>query len=256
MALADLLQNYGFSPKEAKIYLTCLEFGEDLVSSIARRAGENRITTYSILKELNKKNIANEVIKNNKKYYNVISAETLINREEKKYIKLRKALPELLSLTNNFAHKTKISYYEWSENVKEVFDNLLSQTEEISVIRGNISINTVFKNDKFSNFHQKRIQKKIPIRIIYSEDSKIITFTNNEKEIQKLKEKEYRENLIIKDKLFKMKNDIILYGKKKIIMTFFNQKHISCMLLESKDMFASLQSIFDVFRKTNRLLNK
>jgi sugar-specific transcriptional regulator TrmB len=55
MDFISLLREYGFSEREAKIYLTCLEFGEDIPSSIARRARENRVTTYSILKDLTKK---------------------------------------------------------------------------------------------------------------------------------------------------------------------------------------------------------
>lgn len=251
--LNKLLQNYGFSSREAKIYLTCLEFGEDVVSSIARRAWENRVTTYSILKDLTQRGIANEVNKNKKKYYSVIAADTLIAREEKKYIKLKKALPEFLAVTNHFASKTKISYHEWFENVKEIFDETLKQDDEILVIRGNESIKSIFKKDKFSSFHTKRIQRKIPIKIIYSEDYKAYQDFDIISE-EELKEKEYRENLVIQDDLFQMENDIVLYGKDRIIMTFFDKKYVSCILLKNKDMFKSLKGIFNMFWKMSHKL--
>jgi len=53
--LLSTLQNYGLSEKEAKIYLSAVELGPTLASTIARHAGEKRVTTYSILKELTKK---------------------------------------------------------------------------------------------------------------------------------------------------------------------------------------------------------
>lgn len=49
------LQQYGLSEKEAKVYLTTLQLGSAPGSSIARNAGENRATVYTLLKELQKR---------------------------------------------------------------------------------------------------------------------------------------------------------------------------------------------------------
>jgi sugar-specific transcriptional regulator TrmB len=53
--LKQILLDYGFTDKEADIYLTCLELGNAPVSSIARLLKDNRVTVYSILKNLVKK---------------------------------------------------------------------------------------------------------------------------------------------------------------------------------------------------------
>ena len=45
----SILQDIGFSEKEAKIYLAILELNEALPSAIARRANIKRPTTYVIL---------------------------------------------------------------------------------------------------------------------------------------------------------------------------------------------------------------
>jgi sugar-specific transcriptional regulator TrmB len=49
------LQQYGFTEKEAKVYLACLQLGSAPGSTIARYASEKRVTVYTILKELVKK---------------------------------------------------------------------------------------------------------------------------------------------------------------------------------------------------------
>ena len=49
--LTQSLQQYGFSEKEAKVYLASLELGTAPGSTIARHAGEKRVTVYAILKE-------------------------------------------------------------------------------------------------------------------------------------------------------------------------------------------------------------
>ncbi|NOZ44979.1 MAG: hypothetical protein GXP45_07735 [bacterium] len=237
--LLPLLQKYGLSKREAKIYLSCLEFGEDVVSNIAKHAGENRVTTYSILKILSKKGFAFEINRNNKKYFSVISAKKLIQREKKKYQKLESALPEFLTLSKNSKHKANIQYYEGNQNVKDVFDDILKQNKEILVIKGSYHNN---KNPQqtFSSFHKKRIQQKIPIKIIYSK-----TYQETiPQEDYDMEEKEFKKRIIIKNDIFDIENDIVLYPENKIIMTFFNKKVPSCLVLESTDMYKSLQSIF------------
>ena len=70
--LDQLLQDYGLSKTEAQSYLAVLELGAAPVSTIARRSGENRVTVYSALKNLVKKGIAIETLRQNTAYYTVI----------------------------------------------------------------------------------------------------------------------------------------------------------------------------------------
>ena len=53
--LVSTLQAYGFSDKEAKIYLVALELGSSPASAIARNSGIKRVTAYTILKDLKNK---------------------------------------------------------------------------------------------------------------------------------------------------------------------------------------------------------
>lgn len=96
------LQNYGFSEKEAKVYLTVLELGTSIASTIARRSEIKRVTVYTILDDLKKKGIANETTKDDIKYYSVISPDILLKQLEQKYESFKEKVPELLSLANKF----------------------------------------------------------------------------------------------------------------------------------------------------------
>lgn len=55
MELINLLMKNNFSEKEAKIYLACLQLKIASASTIARYTQEKRSTTYSVIKELQKK---------------------------------------------------------------------------------------------------------------------------------------------------------------------------------------------------------
>jgi sugar-specific transcriptional regulator TrmB len=82
--LTDTLQQYGFSEREAKVYLAALELGVAPASSIARRVGENRVTTYSVLKVLKKRGMIVETQKRNTTRYAAESPEILLSHLEQK----------------------------------------------------------------------------------------------------------------------------------------------------------------------------
>ena len=96
------LQNYGLSEKEARIYLTAVELGPTVASTIARNSGEKRVTTYTLLKELIKKGYMNEIKRNDISYFSSISPEILFKELEKKYLSFKETLPDFLSVFEKF----------------------------------------------------------------------------------------------------------------------------------------------------------
>lgn len=100
LMLTDILVQYGFSLKEAEIYLANLSMGSSPASSIARKVNENRVTAYSILKKLVSEGIAHTVTKKNTTFYTVISPEQLLKNLEEKYAKFKEKLPELNAIAS------------------------------------------------------------------------------------------------------------------------------------------------------------
>jgi len=111
-SLLTTLQNYGLSDKEARVYLTVLELGTSIASTIARRAEINRVTVYTNLEALRRKGIVNEMKKKEITYYNAISPELICNQLEKKYEDFKQKLPEFMMLGEKFGSKPKIQFFE------------------------------------------------------------------------------------------------------------------------------------------------
>ena len=110
--MIDILQHYGFSEKEAKVYLAGLELGSAPGSTIARTAGEKRVTVYSIIKELIKKGYMTELKRNGMNYFSVISPDILASQLEAKYTAFKQKLPELMVLAEKFGNKPKVQFFE------------------------------------------------------------------------------------------------------------------------------------------------
>lgn len=49
------MQRYGFTQREAKVYVTVLEMGSSIASMISKRTGLKRTSVYEILEALKQK---------------------------------------------------------------------------------------------------------------------------------------------------------------------------------------------------------
>ena len=110
--LTDLLQHYDFTEREAKVYLAGLSLGSAPGSTIARHAGEKRVTVYAILKELIKRGIFTSVIRDEITYFSPISPEQLAYIYEEKYRTLKERLPELTAMADKLGNLPKVQFFE------------------------------------------------------------------------------------------------------------------------------------------------
>lgn len=114
-SLLETLCDNGMSEKEALVYITSLKLGPAPVSTIARHMQENRVTVYSILKNLATNGIAQSATKKNTTYYSVIDAETLQQKLQHKVNRLQQIVPELMALTSKLDTHVKTEFYEGFE---------------------------------------------------------------------------------------------------------------------------------------------
>ncbi len=237
------LQNYGLSEKEARIYLTVLELGTSIASTIARRAELNRVTTYTILEDLKKDGIVNETTKEGIKYYGVISPDILLKQIEQKYESFKDKVPELLALAEKFGTKIKVQFFEWVEWIVKMYnDTLTSTTEPILAFLGLQDMPESLKKRLFEGYVKQRVKMNIPAKVLVSD-----TAINKEyKKMDKLGNKETR---IVKSDLFNLYGEIDIYAENKVAIFMFNDKEMSGIIIHSKTMHDSLKSIFNFIWK-------
>jgi len=237
--LIDQLSYYGFSDKEAKIYLTCLELGSSLASTIARRSEINRWTTYSILEDFKRKWIATENIKDELKYFSVLNPEILFKRWEEQYQKMKSVLPELLALTDKLGDKPKIQFFEGLEGVKNMYGDLLtSTTEPIHAFLGLEIINKKLLEYLYKEFLPQRIRLGIKAKVISYMGEK-------NKEYKSIDKKALKETRLIKDDDFAIHNEI----NNKVAIAMFSDEEMSAVIIHSKKFHDTLLNIFNLIWK-------
>lgn len=236
--LVKTLEQFGFNQRQAKIYLACLELGEAPASSIARFCNENRLTSYSILKELLKKWFIFEISKNNINYYTAVSPEKIFKDYQDKLSILEKKLPELMTIMNKFDNRPKLLFYEGVEGVKSVYDEILKTKEPLYAFLSDDNIAPELKEYLNETFIAKRKKKKIHASVIVRETPA------NKQYLSKTKKNKLTEIRIIHDDLLWLEWELVLFWENKIACALYSPDELSWFLIESKQLYSSLKSIF------------
>ncbi|MCX6824131.1 MAG: hypothetical protein NT085_03305 [candidate division SR1 bacterium] len=239
------LQNYGLSEKEARIYLTAVELGPTVASTIARNSGEKRVTTYTLLKELIKKGYMNEIKRNDISYFSSISPEILFKELEKKYLSFKETLPDFLSVFEKFGNTTKIQFFEGDEGLNKMFMEFTNTTINMKTILGTPKYynKTLLKASEYYRRERKR-KGLISMRLISPH--------NVDQKKEKEDDKKYgRKTVIVEDFPFDIKADINIFGPNKVSFLFFENNIPQAVVITSEHMYNCLNAIFDYIWKVN-----
>ena len=241
--LLSTLQNYWLSEKEARVYLTVLELGISIASTIARRAELNRVTTYTLLEDLKRDGIVNETTKEGIKYYSVISPDILLKQLEQKYESFKEKIPELLALAEKFGQdKTKIQYFEWILGVKQVFNDFTNSSVPNKAFLWSIKDPEIHDMivELANDYVKTRVRKKILFQRILS------NVENVDIKQEKKRDKEYfRKTIVVADFPHQIKADITLYWPNKVAFIMWENKKPYAVTIGNEKMYQSILAIFD-----------
>jgi len=171
MNLSKILQSYGLSDKQAKVYLACLELGSASVQHIAGKAELSRSTVYEILEHLGREGFVTTFNKKKIKYFSAEDPMQVVRLAESKVSTLRDALPELNAIAGQFRKRPTVRYYQGTEQMKIVLEEILEEADEVMSFA---APEDLFRElgDYFYGFVKRRIAKKIPVRMIGVESEK------------------------------------------------------------------------------------
>jgi len=98
MQYRKVIEQLGYSPKEAKVYMTALRLGVALVSDIAQKAGMSRNGVQAIVDKLHADGLMSFYILRRYKYWSVQSPERLLTNLHQRAELVRTALPALTQM--------------------------------------------------------------------------------------------------------------------------------------------------------------
>ncbi len=127
MTNEQLLQKVGFSQNEAKVYLAALEAGTASAQEIAKKAGLQRTTTYSVLGYLVDRGVVGKVKIGKKTRYKAEPPDKILSHLHDLEREIKKKLPELEALYNTGDTKPRILFFEGKKAIQAVYDDTLRE---------------------------------------------------------------------------------------------------------------------------------
>lgn len=248
------LQNYWFSEKEAKVYLTALSLWAAPASSIARNANETRTTVYSVLWDLVKKWYCSTVVRENVTYFSAVSPEMLVKIQEQKYEKIKEKLPEFAAIIPSGWYKPQMLVFEWVDGIKKVYEDTLNYPG--SVMKSFYGHSTAIQKMKKREitlesrldhvYLPRRLENKILAKVLMSGEEEIdkayVDLT------QKWENAKYTQHQYIKHDIF-FTNETILYWDDKIAISVVSDEEMWWIIIKSKALYTTLDVLFTLLWK-------
>ncbi|KKQ72005.1 MAG: transcriptional regulator TrmB [Candidatus Peregrinibacteria bacterium GW2011_GWC2_39_14] len=238
--LQHILQEIGFTEKEAVIYLTNLKIGTNRASVIANESNTQRSTAYSIIEVLKRKGFLMELKKDNLKLYTATDPKIILNHLKYKQLDFGSKiayLSENISVFNNLKTKyhiaPQINLITGENGIIYAYESMLMEKSPIKSILSSEPPTPKIKQ-YLEEYNKKRIAKEIPL--------KIMTCEKNVDEMRHFFVSELCEIKFI-GKNFMPNSTINIYGDK---MSIISHKSESVILIDNKLAVETFSKFFDI----------
>lgn len=158
----QILKELGLTNNEVEVYLALLQKGSTSVNEIAESSGLHRQAVYNALDRLLEKGFVSFVIKNNKKYFQGIKPEKILDYIKEKEERFNAILPELIKLTKVSGEDTSVEVFKGKEIVRIVYRDIINefQKRKGEVLISGVDERKFIEEDKIAlQQHLKKLQR-------------------------------------------------------------------------------------------------
>lgn len=169
MKFEEGLKNIGLKNSETRVYLYLLENGISTPPQIAKGTGIARTNTYHIIRGLSEKGLVEQQKKRKRFVYLPTDPAALLRTLERRKETVEQLLPDLRTLHKTQINKPNIRFFEGTEQIKEIFMQMLEAKE----ILGIASTRKLFELDPkfFASYTKLMKQRHIAFRDLLSHAS-------------------------------------------------------------------------------------
>lgn len=240
-----LFVRLGLTNGEIKVYSSLLSLGEVTVSPIVLESKVSKSKIYDILEKLISKGFVGYSIKNNVKYFFVNDPRAIIDYLDKKEEEINqnkkeieKILPVLLSKRSELMENKTAEIYQGFLGMKTIREELMltySKGGELLVLGA-----PRIANDKWEgwllDFHKKRTERGIGMKIIYNFDAK---------DYGKIRKKMFHTKVKYLPDGINSPNWIDIFPN-AVMISIINREEVISFVLRSKEIADSFRAYFNI----------
>jgi len=233
-----LLELFGLTDKEAKIYIALLQLGPASPAAIAKKAALNRSTSYVLLDDLVKKEFIS-LVAGKKRIFKAEDPNKLQLRIRSNTAEFDRSLPLLLNLMNSEQDKPLVRFFTDLPGIKQAYREslLLAPKSEILAFGSAEAVETKLKGF-IEDYLKMRVDKGITVRAITSADEGGKLVASRDK-------LELRQTRLLKPSVFTEKTEINIYAHKIMIISL-EEGELLAIIIESKILTESFRQMFEI----------
>lgn len=241
MIVAELMQQ-GLSMKEAELYVLLMRYGANRASNVAKLSRVNRTLVYALLESLVRKGFVECINRNGKKYYIANDPQIFVQKAKTQLSQAHFLLKDLhnIQLTKS---QPVVRTFQGLAGIKEMTTIFLDEAETVGgemLQMGQEKRFVLEYPELIEEFIQKRLQRKIPLKLICDPFPHYKTYLNSARD-----PKEMREVKVVPAKDMDVDCTTYLYGDSMAVLSLAD---------EMQGYIFKSRNVTDLYRKMFYLL--
>ena len=236
MHIQKVIERLGYTPNEAKVYLTTLELGECHVSDIAGKLKLPPSSVQIIIQKLHKDGLINFYVRKRYKYWVAENPTHLLLRLKEHEDAITLVMPQLEALRHGERGKPHVKIFEDVKEIQLLYDDMLETKQHILAIIPWDDWVRLLGREFMEDFIERRIRHFLRIKLL-------IPRTTLAAELQSRDDKELRETHYLPEDI-SINTTTLIYGKKVAIVSL-NKKLPTAVLIEDSDIRETLTIFFE-----------
>lgn len=235
--LIKLLEEAGFTDKEARVYLALLELGKGNVTEISKISNLKRAIIYVILEGLVKRGYVSELPERKINTYQATDPSVILGQLRGITKNFSQMLPILRTLGNRGSKKPKIRYYDSEEGILRIWDGEMNVAKEAFFISSYQRIEERFpgKIDEWIKKAEKGIVTT-GFRHLVSDNPYELELVNKFRAVD--------QNVRILSELKNSHMDFTIYDNKLAITSL--EENAFIVVIESDELVRSMRPLFEL----------
>lgn len=235
MHLQKVIEQFGYTPKQAAVYLVLLNLGEATISEIVKMSNLPRTSLYSILSLLNKNGLANYYKMRGRKYWVAGDPKKLLINLKEKEAALQEVISELQAMRHEVGAKPSVKFFKGIDGIKAILDDIIESKRTILAMTS-IEDAVTLLGETFKDFIEKRQRHHLRVRFLTNRSPETLV-------LKKRDSKELRQTKFLPKNSF-VKNANFIYGNKIAILSL-NKKHPIGIIIEEADIAETQTMLFE-----------
>ena len=231
-----MLEEFGLTKTEEKVYLALLRLGESPAADIIKKTQLHRTTVYDVLERLIEKGIVSHITKNKIKNYIPTSPGKFLDiatqektQAEKKQEDAKKIIREIESIKSEAKVQSLAQVFVGNEGRKTILKDIIDVGEDFFVLGGRGKLEDV-EPIYTKQWAEKRWARNIRAKIIEVIGAKAPLWKLNQ---VRFITPEYESPILA-----------FIYGNK--VALFVNEDPITIILIDSKNLAQSYKNYFNI----------